>query len=138
MLERNILLKIKVEDFCKAIEFYTKKLNFILVEDFIQADTENRWVIISPPNSEQIGIVLVKKKKIYLEKRNDAGNGQNTCLCLDTLDFWEDYNRMLLAEIEFVKSPQYCDFGIVASFSDLDGNYWNLLQINNKDSTINC
>lgn len=133
MFEQNILLKINVEDFCKAIEFYTKKLNFILIEDIIKADTGKRWVMISPPNSRQIGIVLVKKKKFHKNIQNENIYKQKTFLCLDSIDFWEDYYKMISAEIEFIKAPKYCDFGIMASFSDLDGNFWNLLQSDYKN-----
>ena len=39
-----------VKDYDDAIEFYTQKLNFELVEDTDLGDGK-RWVLISPPNS---------------------------------------------------------------------------------------
>lgn len=39
-----------VKDYDDAIEFYTQKLNFELVEDTDLGD-DKRWVLISPPNS---------------------------------------------------------------------------------------
>jgi catechol 2,3-dioxygenase-like lactoylglutathione lyase family enzyme len=41
-----------VKDYDDAIEFYTQKLNFELVEDTDLGD-DKRWVLISPPNSNE-------------------------------------------------------------------------------------
>ncbi len=40
-----------VDDYDKAIQFYTQKLNFTLVEDTVLSDTK-RWVLVSPPGDE--------------------------------------------------------------------------------------
>ncbi|WP_396632882.1 hypothetical protein [Maribacter sp. R86514] len=99
-----------------------------MIEDIIKADSGKRWIMISPPNSRQIGIVLVKKNKLHNKKQNDNIYKQKAFLCLDSVDFWQDYYKMISAEIEFINAPKYSEFGIMVSFNDLDGNFWNLLQ----------
>lgn len=98
-----------------------------MIEDSIKADSGKRWIIVSPPNSRQIGLVFVKKNKLHNKKQNDNIYKQKAFLCLDSLDFWQDYYKMISAEIEFINAPKYSEFGIMVSFNDLDGNFWNLL-----------
>ncbi|MDO6491913.1 VOC family protein [Cellulophaga sp. 3_MG-2023] len=52
-----------VKDYDEAIEFYTKKLNFELIEDIYQPEQDKRWVIISPPNSVGTTILLARASK---------------------------------------------------------------------------
>lgn len=51
-MKQNIAhIALVVDDYDEAIQFYTKKLNFILKEDTVLSETK-RWVIVSPPGSE--------------------------------------------------------------------------------------
>ena len=42
-----------IDDYDKAIEFFTKKLHFILVEDIPVSETK-RWVLVKPNGSAGI------------------------------------------------------------------------------------
>ena len=48
-----------VDDYDEAIQFYTKKLNFILKEDTTLSETK-RWVIVIPPGSDGCSLLLAK------------------------------------------------------------------------------
>jgi catechol 2,3-dioxygenase-like lactoylglutathione lyase family enzyme len=48
-----------VVDYDKAIQFYTTKLGFILVEDTILTTTK-RWVLVAPPGSVECCILLAR------------------------------------------------------------------------------
>jgi catechol 2,3-dioxygenase-like lactoylglutathione lyase family enzyme len=48
-----------VEDYDDAIEFYTKKLNFVLLEDTLQSEIK-RWVLVSPPGGSECSLLLAK------------------------------------------------------------------------------
>jgi len=48
-----------VKDYDEAIEFYTRKLKFTLVEDTVLSETK-RWVIVRPPGSDSTGLLLAK------------------------------------------------------------------------------
>lgn len=52
-----------VRDYDEAIDFYTKKLHFSLVEDTYQPEQDKRWVIVAPPNSNGTSILLAKASK---------------------------------------------------------------------------
>ena len=43
-------ISLVVNDYDEAIDFYTRKLSFTLLEDTRMSDTK-RWVVIAPPGS---------------------------------------------------------------------------------------
>lgn len=132
MKQDLVHIALVVKDYDDAIEFYTKKLNFTLVEDTYQSEQDKRWVVISPPNSTGTTILLAKASKP--EQLDFIGNqaGGRVFLFLNTDDFWRDYNEMVSKGIEFVREPKEADYGLVAVFKDLYGNLWDLLQLNNE------
>ncbi len=52
-----------VRDYDEAIEFYTKKLNFVLVEDTYIPDQDKRWVVVAPPGSTGTTLLLARPSK---------------------------------------------------------------------------
>jgi len=48
-----------VNDYDEAIKFYTEKLSFKLIEDTVLSETK-RWVLVSPPGSEECCLLLAK------------------------------------------------------------------------------
>lgn len=128
MVQAVVHIALVVKDYDEAIDFYTKKLHFILIEDTYQAEQDKRWVVISPPGSSGTTILLARASKP--EQVPFIGNqaGGRVFLFLGTDDFWRDYNEMKAAGIEFTRSPKEQDYGIVAVFKDLYGNLWDLVQ----------
>ena len=128
MIQSVVHIALVVKDYDEAIEFYTKKLHFTLIEDTYQPDQDKRWVVISPPNSSGTTILLARASKP--EQISFIGNqaGGRVFLFLGTDDFWRDYNDMIAKGIEFVREPKEQSYGIVAVFKDLYGNLWDLLQ----------
>ncbi len=118
-----------VKDYDEAIDFFTNKLNFILVEDTYQPEQDKRWVVVSPPGS--VGTTILLARASRTEQESFVGNqtGGRVFLFLNTDDFWRDYNEMILKGIEFVRPPQEQSYGMVAVFKDLYGNLWDLLQL---------
>ncbi|RDC48883.1 VOC family protein [Acinetobacter sp. RIT592] len=121
-------ISLVVNDYDEAIDFYTKKLKFNLIEDTYQPEQDKRWVVVSPPGSNGTAILLARASKE--EQISFIGNqtGGRVFLFLGTDDFWRDYNDMVAKGIEFVREPQEQDYGTVAVFKDLYGNLWDLLQ----------
>nr|WP_246011154.1 VOC family protein [Brevibacillus nitrificans] len=118
-----------VKDYDEAIAFYTKKLNFNLVEDTYQPEQDKRWVVVSPPGS--VGTTILLARASNPEQESFIGNqtGGRVFLFLNTDDFWRDYEEMVARGIEFVREPQERPYGTVAVFKDLYGNLWDLLQL---------
>ena len=130
MKQSIIYIALVVRDYEEAIDFYTKKLHFILVEDTNQPQHNKRWVIVAPPGSNGTALVLAKATKPEQEKFIGNQAGGRVFLFLNTDDFWRDYNEMIRKGIKFVREPQKEAYGMVAVFEDLYGNLWDLLQLN--------
>lgn len=92
MKQSIVHIALVVDDYDEAIDFYTKKLNFELLEDTYQPEQEKRWVVVSPKNSCGTTILLAKASKPI--QRNFVGNqaGGRVFLFLATDDFYRDYN----------------------------------------------
>lgn len=117
-----------VDDYDKAIAFYTQKLHFTLIEDTYQPEQDKRWVVISPPGSTGTSLLLARASKP--EQHAFIGNqaGGRVFLFLSTDDFWRDYKDMLAQGIHFIREPKQAEYGTVAVFEDLYGNLWDLVE----------
>ncbi|PFE94858.1 hypothetical protein CN325_19355 [Bacillus thuringiensis] len=129
MVQSIVHIALVVKDYDEAIEFYTKKLNFTLVQDIYQPEQNKRWVVVSPPGSVGTTILLARASKPEQDSFIGNQSGGRVFLFLNTDDFWRDYNEMISRGIEFVREPQEQEYGTVAVFQDLYGNLWDLLQL---------
>jgi catechol 2,3-dioxygenase-like lactoylglutathione lyase family enzyme len=116
-----------VDDYDKAIKFYTEKLNFKVVEDTVLSETK-RWVLISPPGSE--GCRLLLAKAANEEQQSKIGNqtGGRVFLFLHTTNFQADFDRLKKNEVTIVREPSNEVYGTAAVFADLYGNLWDLIE----------
>ncbi|RKN83064.1 VOC family protein [Ulvibacterium marinum] len=126
MKQKIAHIALVVKDYDEAIAFYTKKLDFILLEDTILSE-EKRWVLVAPPGAKESCLLLAKAANE--EQRKSIGNqaGGRVFLFLFTDDFWRDYNKMVDRNIKFLRPPKEEEYGTVAVFEDLYGNQWDLL-----------
>ncbi|GJL95826.1 MAG: hypothetical protein DHS20C05_22310 [Hyphococcus sp.] len=134
MKQSIVHVALVVRDYDEAINYYTKVLNFDLVEDTYQPEQDKRWVTVRPPGSTGATLLLAKASKP--EQESFIGNqaGGRVFLFLNTDDFWRDYNAMVEKDVSFVRPPQEADYGTVAVFEDLYGNRWDLLQLNDDQA----
>ena len=125
-------ITLMVRDYDEAIQFYTQKLDFKVVEDTPLTESK-RWVLIAPPGPAQCSLLLAKAAN---EKQNACvGNqtGGRVFLFLFTDDFYRDYYQMNEKGVHFIRPPKKEPYGIVAVFEDLYGNLWDLLQPDEKE-----
>ncbi|WP_291578752.1 VOC family protein [Clostridium sp. UBA6640] len=132
MIQSVVHIALVVKDYDEAIEFYTKKLHFELVEDTYQPEQDKRWVVVSPPSSNGTTILLARASKAEQEAFIGNQAGGRVFLFLGTDDFWRDYSEMKKIGIEFVREPKNQDYGTVAVFKDLYGNLWDLVEFNEE------
>ena len=137
MKQSIVHIALVVRDYDEAIEFYTKKLNFTLIEDTYQPEQDKRWVVVAPPRSSETTLLLAKASKP--EQESFIGNqaGGRVFLFLNTDDFWRDYNEMTAKGVRFVREPKEAEYGTVAVFEDLYGNLWDLLHLNDDHPILN-
>jgi catechol 2,3-dioxygenase-like lactoylglutathione lyase family enzyme len=120
-------LALVVNDYDEAIEFYTKKLRFTLIEDTVLSPAK-RWVVVAPPGST--GCKLLLAKAANEEQKSRVGNqtGGRVFLFLHTDNIRRDHQQMKEQGIEFVRELSDEPYGTVAVFKDLYGNLWDLIQ----------
>ncbi|MFD7896435.1 VOC family protein [Streptomyces sp. NPDC059743] len=127
------LITVVVDDYDKAIAFYTGSLGFELVEDTDRGDG-SRWVVVRPPGSDGTGtgtgtgLLLGRAKDSAQRASIGTQTGGRVGFFLYTEDFARDHARMLAAGVRFVREPRQEPYGTVAVFEDLYGNLWDLLQ----------
>jgi catechol 2,3-dioxygenase-like lactoylglutathione lyase family enzyme len=116
-----------VDDYDEAIEFYTKKLNFNLIEDTALSETK-RWVLVAPKGSSECKILLAKAANAEQKSRIGNQTGGRVFLFLHTDNFETDYTELKAKGIEFVRDPVKESYGTVAVFKDLYGTLWDLIE----------
>ncbi|WP_231490181.1 VOC family protein [Pedobacter sp. Leaf170] len=118
---------IVVNDYDEAIEFYTQKLDFDLIEDTRLSDTK-RWVLIKPKGDSGSSILLAKG--ITEEQKSRIGNqtGGRVFLFLSTDNFEIDYQKLVNNGVIIIREPSIEEYGKVAVFADLYGNLWDLIE----------
>jgi catechol 2,3-dioxygenase-like lactoylglutathione lyase family enzyme len=116
-----------VRDYDEAIAFYTRTLNFRLIED-TRMSADKRWVLIAPPGPQCSTLLLARAATPEQETRIGNQTGGRVFLFLFTDDFWRDYREMTERKVKFIREPVEETWGTVAVFEDLYGNKWDLLQ----------
>jgi catechol 2,3-dioxygenase-like lactoylglutathione lyase family enzyme len=129
MKQSIVHVALVVRDYDEAIEFYTQKLHFTLVEDMYQPEQNKRWVLVAPPSSTDTALLLARASAPEQEAFIGNQTGGRVFLFLETDDFWRDYNEMVSVGIHFVREPKTEPYGTVAVFEDLYGNLWDLVQL---------
>ncbi|WP_298503328.1 VOC family protein [uncultured Maribacter sp.] len=120
-------INLLVKDYNEAINYYTNKLNFIVIGDVALSETK-RWVRIKPQGNSNFALLLAKadgEKQI-----GSIGNqtGGRVFLFLTTDNFYRDYPKMKANGIQFKEEPREEVYGTVAVFSDIYGNLWDFIE----------
>ncbi len=135
MNQRLAHVALIVNDYDDAIEFFTRKLNFTLIED-TKIDENKRWVMVAPPGAKECCLLLAKAANERQTENVGNQTGGRVAFFLFTDDFWRDYNNMIESDIRFVRPPTEFEYGTVAVFKDLYGNLWDLIEPNENNKGL--
>jgi catechol 2,3-dioxygenase-like lactoylglutathione lyase family enzyme len=127
MNQRLAHITILVDDYDKAIEFYTLKLHFKLIED-TKISKEKRWVLVKPDGLEECCLLLAKADNNNQKRHIGNQTGGRVFLFLFTDNFERDYQNLLINNIEIEREPRDEPYGKVVVFKDIFGNLWDLIQ----------
>ena len=122
-------IAIIVKDYDEAIRFYCDKLHFTLLEDTVLSETK-RWVKVRPPGSSGASLLLARAANDEQASRIGNQTGGRVFLFLYTDNFDRDFNNLIAQNISIIRQPSRETYGIVAVFSDIYGNLWDLIQPN--------
>jgi catechol 2,3-dioxygenase-like lactoylglutathione lyase family enzyme len=118
-----------VRDYDEAIDFFTSRLGFTLVEDTYIPEQDKRWVVVEPAGSGGARLLLARAAGEEQSSRIGNQTGGRVFLFLYTDDFWRDFHAYKARGVVFVREPKEHPYGIAAVFKDLYGNLWDLVQL---------
>jgi catechol 2,3-dioxygenase-like lactoylglutathione lyase family enzyme len=125
MKQKFHAMALVVKNYDEAIDFYTKKLHFDLIEDITLSEIK-RWVTVRPKGSEA-SLLLAKAASDEQASRIGNQTGGRVFLFLHTDDFERDHQNLLNHNINIVNGPRDEVYGKVCVFEDLYGNLWDLI-----------
>ena len=127
MQQRLAMVAIVVDDYDKAIAFYTGRMNFELVEDTVMTAIK-RWVVVQPKGTGGCRLLLARAANEEQQSRIGNQTGGRVFLFLHTDDLDRDYALYKLNGLKVVREPTGEVYGSVAVFEDIYGNLWDLIQ----------
>lgn len=122
-------LTLVVKDYDEAIDFYTKVMDFELLEDTVRSPTK-RWVKLRPKGSGATGCAILLGKAKDEEQAAFIGRqtGGRVAFLLHIEDFDRFYERVVRFKVTIARPPSVEDFGKVMVVEDLYGNLWDVIE----------
>jgi len=115
-----------VDDYDRAIAYYTEVLGFDLIED-TPLGAGKCWVRVRPSGAGETDLLLAKAATSEQSARVGDQTGGRVFLFLETDDFRRDYDAYKARGVDFVEQPRQEGYGTVVVFRDLYGNRWDLI-----------
>jgi catechol 2,3-dioxygenase-like lactoylglutathione lyase family enzyme len=117
----SIIVYVRDQD--ESIKFYVEKLGFGLVVD-APMDAESRWVAVVPPD----GSVLLALLRPWKGPEESSKIGSQTGVALETEDIAAKFQEWSARGVRFSQAPTSLPWGTLATFLDIDGNEFALIQ----------
>ena len=93
-MEQTLLhVALVVRDYDEAIDFFTKKLSFSLIEVTYIPEQDKRWVLVRPPGTHGSDVLLARPSNPEQEAHVGNQTGGRVSFFLATDDFWRDSSR---------------------------------------------
>ena len=119
-MKQMSLVSLLVKDYDQTIEFYTKKLGFVVAEDLPFG--EKRWVTLKlPDNRESVLALGLAETNEDLALVGRQG-GSTPFFGILTDDCLGEYNRMKNLGVRFHSEPRVEPYGTGVTLEDLYGN----------------
>ncbi len=116
-----------VDDYDKAIKFYTEVLHFDLLEDTVLSPVK-RWVRVRPKGSNGASLLLAKAKNEQEAQAIGNQTGGRVFLFMHTDDLVRDFLHLKSHHVEIVRPISEHEYGKVFVFRDIFGNLWDVIQ----------
>lgn len=126
-VRRLATVTLVVRDYDEAVRFYVDRLDFYLIAD-TPLGNGKRWVLIAPTENSPVRLLLAQAATPPQNAAIGNQTGGRVAFFLETDNFQRDYCRFSERGVRFIEPPRSEPYGIVAVFTDLYGNTWDLIQ----------
>ena len=121
------LITYLAHDYDEAIEWFSRCLQFVLLEDTDQG--HKRWVRMAPHPKSETAFLIAKASSPAQRRVVGNQHGGRVGFFLHTEDFAASHAHMIQEGVTFREAPRHEPYGTVAVFEDLYGAPWDLLQL---------
>jgi len=125
-----------VHDQDEALNFYTRVLGWDVRADVTMEEWHFRWLVVSPPGQDDVGLVLMAVPvQTLLDEESSAhlaelvAKGAGGTLFLETDDCQKAYDDLSARGVVFNDPPTKQPYGIDTSFRDPSGNNIRLTEV---------
>ena len=119
-MKRVTLVKLLVRDQDEALEFYAKKLGFVVAEDSKMGDY--RWLLVRLPDNKEFCINLDVPKTDEQEALVGRQAADMPLFSIETDDCMREYRALKERGVEFEGQPEVHSYGTGVLMKDLYGN----------------
>ena len=119
-MKRVTLVKLLVRDQDEALEFYTKKLGFVVAEDSKMGGY--RWLLVRLPDNKELCINLDVPKTDEQEALVGRQAAGTPLFSIETDDCMREYSALKERGVEFEGQPEFHFYGTGVLMKDLYGN----------------
>ena len=128
------LTRVSIDDYDKALKFYTEVLGFVTKRDIPLGDGA-RWITVVSPEEPDGTELLLEPNAEYpaMKALKEALNKDSipfTAFLVN--DVQKEYERMKDLDVEFTMEPTNMGMTSAAVFNDTCGNLIQIYQINNE------
>jgi len=121
-------ITILVKNQKEALDFYTKKMGFVVVEEHKDDKGGWLWLVVAPKKESLTVFTLMVPQNEKDMKLVGNQTGEIPLVILVTDDCRKDAAEMKKRGVEFIKDPKDEFWGVDALFKDLYGNIFDLCQ----------
>lgn len=124
MLTKLAIVTILVRDQDEALKFYTEVLGLEKKDDMTFGN--ERWLTVAPPQQQGLEIFLGRADSFGMDLMEHVGKAPAWAFSSD--DCQSDYERLSGRGVKFLTPPEEKPWGIQATFEDLYGNKFSIVQ----------
>ena len=125
MLTKLAVVTIIVRDQDEALQYYTEKLGLEKMDD-VNFGEGNRWLTVTAPQQKDVQIFLQKADSFGVDATDQVGKA--TRWAFNTDNCRETYETLKARGVKFLSEPKEQPWGIEASFEDLYGNTFSIVE----------
>ncbi|MDT5063608.1 MAG: hypothetical protein QOH63_4067 [Acidobacteriota bacterium] len=125
MLTKLAVVTILVRDQDEALRFYTEKLGLEKMDDMSFGEG-NRWLTVTGPKQKDVQIFLQKADSFGIDLMDAVGRAPSWAFNTDNCR--ETYETLKGRGVKFVSEPKEQPWGIEATFEDLYGNKFSIVE----------